>query len=433
MSSTQDQEAEMPGARDAVSSASPTSAGGGKRPAPPSPDAHDRPDAGTREAVLLQQMREAAAAAERRHAQSMAAMAATMQTMNGQIAQVMQQNSVIMQALQTTMSATSRGNGESAQAGAQAQTAAPSPAAAAAAGAVPSTQPGEEIETEIPAVKELLDKFEVDTRRLLRKANAAHEAAERCTKLEVSEDPTVPLPEGAPKSSLPKPPTLHFPSELEGDEAAEAASLAALRAHRAYVIVLIRQIGAAKALVRDKHRSRLEELGKQFESDVNALFKTSLIPRDLVSAYKAQAMTLVETERIQWEIKKQNRKEELAAAKMQALQQTDERSLGKLWDRKMEMWAADKDIQPMVQPHQRAEDSDDEEESAREKLELNAEMDKTVMALSKNGKGASQPARRAQQKQNQGNRMSQPKQKTTGKGKANGQRKNKRGGANTAQ
>ena len=92
-----------------------------------------------------------------------------------------------------------------------------------------------------------------------------------------------------------------------------------------------------------------DALDTNFDSDLKALFEdtaisqtdTATIIMDAAAKYKVNRATViaeVETERITAMREKENRKQKATEAKLKALESTDDRSLGKFWDRKMKVW-----------------------------------------------------------------------------------------------
>ena len=272
-----------------------------------------------------------------------------------------------------------------------------------------------------------MGKYRTATKRVLRKINSTKASAAKLEAIEISADHKIDLPENAPKSSLPKPPTLWVPKEIQSQEAFVKIQSDLDQATRAYHIACTTGALKAKQIALVFHTGVFDALDTNFDSDLKALFEDTAISHadkatiitDAAAKYTVNRATViaeVETERITAMREKENRKHKATEAKLKALESTDDKSLGKFWDRKMKVWEDRHEVTAVQM------DSDDS--SGLADMQLNAEFDSQVKKVAgpkpKNGKAASTtpapPANKQGKNQNP---------------KRGGKQKGKQGGAST--
>ena len=242
----------------------------------------------------------------------------------------------------------------------------------------------------------LRNKIIAKSKRVLRKINSAKASTAKLAAVKISADPSVDLPENAPRTSLPKQPTLWVPDQIQNEEAFLKIQTELTAVTRKYHIECAKHVLAAKSLTLEHHTKVFDALDSDFTKDLVALFedtaisandKTSIID-DAQAKYTVNRGTViaeVETERIKFKREKENRKQKVADAKLKALESTDDKSLGKFWDKKMSQWENRHEITPKEPAMQELEENPELVD-----MQLNADFDKQVKKVAgpqpKNGK-----------------------------------------------
>ena len=125
------------------------------------------------------------------------------------------------------------------------------------------------------------------------------------------------------------------------------------------------------------------------DTAISHIDKTNIIhgAKTKYTVNRGTAIAEVETERIKTKREKEKNRQKVSDAKLKALESTDDRSLGKFWDKKMKVWETRHEVTPKELPDMEEEGADD---PGLLDMQLNADFDKQVKKVAgpkpKNGK-----------------------------------------------
>jgi hypothetical protein len=269
----------------------------------------------------------------------------------------------------------------------------------------------------VPGIPAILEKYSQDQRSHMRKFFAAADANKRISGLQISVDPSVDYPTGTPISSIPKfqKPKVH--ENVLETEAYLKLLLEMETNHRAYVIVMTKQLATAKELDAAYHEAKLAELDTELPAKFNECFladstlapqvRQGYLTKAIADATKRKSdnQIQIDAETAMVKTKKSKKKEERDIEELEALHSPDSAILGPIMDKKLEIFAhkfqlggAGAGGGPAPMNDQHADGAD---------KALNVELDAGVTKLAKqqapkNGPVAGKSSRRQNKKGNPG-------------------------------